>query len=72
MVIIYINVYLKHVSTKIIEVQLMNSYKQNMQKGLRRILSLQQKVFKKKKKKKEKNPGKSKRKNNMPNIRQNQ
>ena len=40
MVIIYLNVYLKHVSTKIIEVQLMNSYKQNMQKGLRGILSL--------------------------------
>ena len=69
MVIIYLNVYLKHVTTKIIEVQLMNSYKQSIRKGLRRTLSLQQKVLKKKK---ETNPGKSKRKDNMPNISKNQ
>lgn len=40
MVIIYLNVCVKHVTTKIIEVQLMNSYKQSIQKGLRRTLSL--------------------------------
>lgn len=55
MVIIYLNVYVKHVTTKIIEVQLMNSYKQSIQKGLRRTLSLQQKLLKKKRKQTQEN-----------------